>query len=264
MYDYLYSNGDSFTMGMEIIGDKDLSEDNKKFAYPMKITDALRIKDNINSALPGAPNEWIARQTLADLCKMKSEGIDLKKVFVLIGWSSTNRLEISIRDQINSFKEVGAWPPIGFTDTEIMMSQTNFVNAHVSKWLEDKQGNKVYTFDHDAQAFCAQHLWDDVLEHEKWGANILAVKSFCEANDMKYLMHNNVNAWDSSLEDVKFNQVQDTIFNKNYYKHDTFAFARWALEHHRYGMREEGHFDETVHRMFSRVLLEYMEEENLI
>jgi len=32
MYDYLYSYGDSFTMGMEIIGDKDLSEENKKFA----------------------------------------------------------------------------------------------------------------------------------------------------------------------------------------------------------------------------------------
>ena len=169
MYDYLYSNGDSFTMGMEIIADKDLSEDNKKYAYPMKITDALRIKDNVNSALPGAPNEWIARQTLADLCKMKADGIDLKKVFVLIGWSSTNRLEISIRDQINSFKEIGAWPPIGFTSTEIMMSQTNFVNAHVQKWLEDKQGNKLYTFDHDAQAFCAKQPPLEAHRHQKLG-----------------------------------------------------------------------------------------------
>ena len=72
-------------------------------------------------------------------------------------------------------------------------------------------------------------------------------KSFCEANDMKYPQCTITSMLGIVLlEDVKFNPAQDTIFHKNYYKHDTFAFARWALEHSRYGMREEGHFDETV------------------
>ena len=100
MYEILYANGDSFTHGMEILGNNNVSEENKYHAYPMQITDKLNIGNNVNSALPGAPNEWIARTTILDLLKLKQEGQDLSKVFVIVGWSGINRLEITAKEEI--------------------------------------------------------------------------------------------------------------------------------------------------------------------
>ena len=105
MYDLLYTNGDSFTMGMEILGDKDITEENKNHAYPMHVTDLMGIKDHANSALPGAPNEWIARQTIFDLLRYEKNGQDLSKVFCLVGWSSINRLEVSVKEDIQKAKD---------------------------------------------------------------------------------------------------------------------------------------------------------------
>jgi hypothetical protein len=259
MFELLYACGDSFTHGMEILGDCNVSEENKYHAYPMQITDELGIANNINSALPGAPNEWIARTTILDLLKLQTEGQDLSKVFVIIGWSGINRLEITAKEEIKNLKKTGDWPPLGMVSTEIEMFGTNFVNPNTTKWVKDGNGDLICNFGDDAQMFCAQFLWDEDLEHEKWFGYIMAVKSFCEANNIKYFMHNNVHEWNRLLK-IRPNFLVDTVFGKEYYKFDTFSFSQWAKQKHSYGKRREGHYSKQVHTEFKNLVLPYIKE----
>jgi len=263
MYDILFACGDSFTHGMEILGDANVSEENKYHAYPMQITDHFKIPHNVNSALPGAPNEWIARTTILDLLKLQAEGQDLSKVFVIVGWSGINRLEITAKEEIKMLKKTGDWPPLGMLSTEIEMFGTNFVNPNTTKWIKDGNGKTVCNFGDDAQMFCAQFLWDEDLEHEKWFGYIQLVKQFCENNNIKYLMHNNVHPWNRMLK-IRPNLLIDKEFTKEYYKPDTFAFSEWAKQKHSYGMRREGHYNKQVHTEFKNLLVEYIEEKDLI
>ena len=263
MYDILFACGDSFTHGMEILGVANVSEENKYHAYPMQITDHFKIPHNVNSALPGAPNEWIARTTILDLLKLQAEGQDLSKVFVIVGWSGINRLEITAKEEIKMLKKTGDWPPLGMLSTEIEMFGTNFVNPNTTKWIKDGNGKTVCNFGDDAQMFCAQFLWDEDLEHEKWFGYIQLVKQFCENNNIKYLMHNNVHPWNRMLK-IRPNFLIDKEFTKEYYKPDTFAFSEWAKQKHSYGMRREGHYNKQVHTEFKNLLVEYIEEKDLI
>lgn len=258
MYEILYANGDSFTHGMEILGNNNVSEENKYHAYPMQITDKLNIGNNVNSALPGAPNEWIARTTILDLLKLKQEGQDLSKVFVIVGWSGINRLEITAKEEIKMLKKTGEWPPLGMVSTEIEMFGTNFVNPNTTKWVKDENGATVCSFGDDAQMFCAQYLWDEDLEHEKWFGYIMLVKNFCENNNIKYFFHNNVHSWNKDLN-IRPNLLSD-IFDERYYQPYDFAFSPWGKERHSYGVRKEGHFTKQVHVAFTDLILPYIKE----
>lgn len=46
----LYANGDSFTFGMEILGDNDRKQENKNHAYPKILAKKLGIPDVYNGS----------------------------------------------------------------------------------------------------------------------------------------------------------------------------------------------------------------------
>lgn len=259
MFNLLYACGDSFTSGMEILEDKSLAEENKAHAYPMHITDLMGIRDHHNSALPGATNEFIARQTIMDLLRFKQEGQDLSKIFVVIGWSSICRLEVSAKDEIKMLKAQGMWPPGGMTSYELSLFGTNFVNANINKFILDKDGNKVFDFGDEAQEFCARYLWDDELEYEKWFTNISLLKSFFELHNIKYFMHNTVHPWNSLLK-IRPNVVGANYFDKRYYQYDTFALMEWGDKHYPYLRRAEGHFQKQVHVKFAEMVYPYIKD----
>jgi hypothetical protein len=260
MFDLLYANGDSFTSGMEILEDKSLAEENKAHAYPMHITDLMGITQHHNSALPGATNEFIARQTIMDLLRFKQDGMDLSKVFVVIGWSSICRLEVSAKDEIKMLKAQDMWPPAGMTSYELKVFGTNFVNASISKFLLDKDGNKIFDFGDDAQEFCARYLWDDELEYEKWFTNIVMLVEFFKNNNIKYFMHNTVHPWNSLMK-IRPNLFEAEYFAKNYYNYDTFALMDWGNTHYPYLRRMEGHFQKPVHVKFAEMVHPYIMKE---
>jgi len=263
MYDLLYTNGDSFTMGMEILGDKDITEENKNHAYPMHVTDLMGIKDHANSALPGAPNEWIARQTIFDLLRYEKNGQDLSKVFCLVGWSSINRLEVSVKEDIQKAKDLGLWPPMGFTSYEIDLFGTNFINSSIEKFILDKDGKNIFDFSKGAHEFAVEYLWDEELEHEKWFTNIQLVKNFFENKGINYLMVNNVSPWVSNSK-WRLNKHEDLLFDKHYYEPTKFSFQDWGHSRYPFERRQESHFTRKVHVNFAEKILYPYIKENLL
>ena len=263
MYELLYANGDSFTMGMEILKDKDISEENKAHAYPMHVCDLMGISEHHNSALPGATNEWIARQTIFDLLRYEKQGQDLSKVFVVIGWSSTNRLEISVKDEIQRCKDLGMWPPEGLTSYEIELFGTNFINANIEKFILNEKGEKVFSFSDGAHEFAARYLWDDELEHEKWFTNIQMLKAFFENKGINYVMANNVVEW-STDPNWRLNQHQDILFDKHWYEPTKFSFQEWGMSKFPFERRKEKHFTRKVHVAFAEQILYPYIKENLL
>jgi len=96
----LYANGCSFTFGMEILGNNDVTLENKQFAYPAEIGNLLNINHVRNESYCGATNEFIFRKTIENLLEMELSGNDPKETFVIIGWTSICRTEL---DAINWF-----------------------------------------------------------------------------------------------------------------------------------------------------------------
>lgn len=264
-FDYLISCGDSFTAGMEILGDKDLSEENKAHSYPIHLADLLRIPEVSNTALSGAPNEYIARQTMLDVLKLENKGQDLSRVFVVVGWSSINRLEIHIQTKLDNLKKQGYYfDEHTLESKEIVYFGTNFINPTVEKGLRsEKTGEQFYDFGSKAGVeFANEYLWDDKLEYEKFFANIMLLKGFLESKNIKYIMHMNVHVWNAPA-DMRIEKYRHMLGNPRLYKFETFTFQEWGNRTYPWERRVEGHFKRPVHMKFAELLHNYIVDNKL-
>ena len=264
-YDYLISCGDSFTAGMEIIADKDLSEENKAHSYPIHIADLMGIPDVSNTALSGAPNEFIARQTMLDVLKLEQQGHDLSKVFVVVGWTSINRLEIYIKDKMDNLKKQGYY----FDDDTLESKEhfyfgTNFINPNIQKGLTDeKTGKRIYDFgSQQGVEFSNEYLWRDSLEYEKFFANVMMLKGFLESKEIDYLMHLNVHVWNAPA-DLRIEKFRSMLDTPRLYKFETFTFQEWGSRMFPWERRAEGHFKRPVHIKFAEMLYQYIVDSKL-
>lgn len=94
----LYANGCSMTYGAELGGMGSFAEterENKyriEHAWPNQLGKLLNMQ-SINDAKGGSSNDRITRTTLEWISKYRSEGKDLTKLFVVIGWSGEQRRE---------------------------------------------------------------------------------------------------------------------------------------------------------------------------
>jgi len=253
MIDHVYTNGDSFTAGVEIQEHKSMDESNKALAYPMHFTNKLNIKHCDNRALPGATNEFILRRTILDLETYKTKGIDLSSVFVLIGWSNINKTEISMREVI---RNIGDDPEFNFelmTNTEAPeyhLFQTKFVDP----LLANEEGKIISDVYNESIDWLNNYMWDYELEYEKWYSYITLLKNYLENNNCKFLFHNTTHPC----------KVVSNIYQfDNYFQPNGKSFNEWCTTNN-YERRELSYPIEDAHGDFADVLVSYVKEKNLL
>ena len=248
----LFAIGDSLTAGAECIADGDLSEENKHHAYPMYIAKNLNIDECINKALPGASNDWIARRCVQDLEQLKREGRDLKDMFVVVGWTSIGRTEISIRSLQKSYSHdpelnVEFMPQL--KSAEMSLFGTLFINGSMTPSKHKGDGELFIETFHEAKNFLGKYMWDLELEYEKWYSNILMLKAYLENNVGNFLFVNNVHQC----------ELVNTAYNfANYYKPDT-SFNAWVDEN-KYQRMKLFHPVEKAHGDYAQLLTNYIKE----
>lgn len=97
--DVLYTNGDSWVHGSELIDPaSDITDQfdpvHEKYRtehfFPKLLADALGL-ELVDGSMPGAGNDYVTRTTVKDVTRLKMQG---RKPLVLLGWSQLQRFEL--------------------------------------------------------------------------------------------------------------------------------------------------------------------------
>ena len=249
----LFAIGDSLTAGAECIADEDMTEENKQHAYPMYIANKLNYDECINRALPGATNEWIARRCVQDLEELKRNGEDLKNIFVVVGWSSINRGEVSVRsikDSIAHDQDLKLEFTSRLQHSEMNHFETLFINPNLNPSVVKGDGDIFIETCHETKNFFGKYIWDYELEYERWYTNILFLKNYLQNNVGNFLFHNNIHPC----------EVKSSCYDfVNYYDPTGESFNEWATTNN-YNRMKLYHPVEKAHGDYSRLLCKYIEE----
>lgn len=266
MIELVYACGDSFTAGMEILGDSDKREENKNFSYPGQLSRLLKSPKYINNAFHGASNDFITRQTIKDLLELERQGNDPSKTLVTIGWSSIYRSELYVKDTIENFIKISPvpLPPTSniklreFHELGVFFVNPNFhfgFGPGISNFRIEKD------FSQDAVKFCTDFLWNEELEFEKWYSNAILLKNFLENKGYKFLFVNNVHPLEQHGRLV---DSIDELLIPNYYNPRSFHFQQWCMAFFRQFKRKEGHYAEEPHKKFAETLFNYIQDNGLL
>ena len=250
-----YANGDSFVFGMECIASADKSEENKMYAFPKHVSDHLNAETYINNAYLGATNDFIFKNTIFDILALEKTGQDLTEVFVLIGWTSLNRIEIDgdrwyslVPGTIEFIKNNPQAPEI---PTEYLDCRTLFVNPSSGQLVDVE--DTIYDVKEEIIPFTAQYLWTDNVQQPQQYARIIALHEFLKAKKCKHLFVNTV--------DVAHDQL--ALTSKNFYKLHSDSFAKYAVANHPTEQQEMYHFSKIPHEAYAKIIIDYIEQEKL-
>lgn len=267
----LYSNGCSFTYGMEILGDNNDTPDNKQFAYTAELGKLLNINTVRNESHCGATNEFIFRKTIENLLEMESLGNDPKETFVVIGWTSICRAELSgINWTIDTIEDVGNLSNIkaseihNFVNTgeEFRKFGTYFVSP--TRQVMFEYNKKIYSFTDKVIEFLVNHIWIDDLEYEKWFVQQEALKNFLTYKGYDFLMLNatqqykfeNFNQWTKNL--------MNTFDYKRYIDPLDFSMCDWVKNFYPNEVMEAKHPNKKAHQKFAEYLYQYIIDNDII
>jgi hypothetical protein len=254
--DFLYANGDSFVFGMECINDFSKDEQNKEHAFPKHIADGLGCSTYINNAYNGATNEFIFRNTIFDLLELEKQGIDPSDVFVLVGWTSLHRTEISGDPWYNKI------PNYRHNEAHLLTSpdapgefrdfRTLFVNPTSSNFVNF--GGTRYDTDDDVMPFCVDFLWHDHLQNPQQEARIIALHEFLKSRGYRHLFMN-------TCGNFQFEMIDNAILN--FYNLEIDSFYIWALANYKAEHRANNHFSPIPHAVYGKLLLDYVVKNKL-
>jgi hypothetical protein len=262
----LYANGDSFTFGMECLGDRDRREENKDLAYPVELGRLLGIDTVINAAYCGAPNEFIFRKTLLDLLELEATGTDPKDVFVVVGWSSVCRGEIYLKDMLEEiFKEKKYSEDRMRMDTmaEYVDFGTGFLNPGFKQGLYFSDGTHHNLFE-EILPFFLRYVWNDNLEFEKWFVQQQALEGFLHSKGYEFVFFNAVHPFSEMVCNEVTKALMNNLSKPNYYFPEFFSFANWVDALHAEKKRVLMHPAPEVHRDFAKLLYDFIVENKLI
>jgi len=246
----LYANGDSFTFGMECLGDFDRTLANRDFAFPKHIGDYLNCDQYINNAYNGASNDHIFKRTIVDLLELERQGVDPRDVFVIVGWSSLHRIEIDGSrwlEQIPDFmagdlKNDPSWPR-EYTDFGVIF-------ANPGSGIRLTVGDKVISVDRDIIPFCTHFLWTDVVQIETQEARIIALHELLKAKGYDHVFASMCHPF------LKTRNIDSE--NKNFYNITTSSFYDFAIVNYPTELRKHNHFTTVVHEKYAEKLFEYI------
>jgi hypothetical protein len=245
----LYANGDSFVFGMECMGDGNKSEANKDLAFAQHIAQSLDCEHYINNAYNGATNEFIFRSTILDLIARQQAGHKPEDTFVVIGWTSLHRFEISADGWFNACSD-GARLHVDPSISEYADYGTLFVNPHSNVWIAMGSDKPTWDTEQDIAPFLARYVWHDHMQAPQQEVRVIALKSWLEQQGYKYIFLNMCGDHNTCSLDT----------GPGMYKLNTESFYDWSKQHHPTGMMKNNHFGPDVHRAYGAMLVEYIKE----
>jgi hypothetical protein len=262
----LYANGDSFTFGMEILGDHSQVIENNDLAYPAILNKLLNIEVNRNEAYCGATNEFIFRKTIQNLLEMEATGINPKDVFVVIGWTAICRTEINavhlIENILQGEMTLQELKDISLLCPELRNFETFFIAAGSNITLEYKEKNR-NDFVPAVVEFLVNYIWRDDLEYEKWFVQQESLKNFLNNKGYDFLMLNttqkfeidNFNSWTKELMKT---------FDSRYIDPINFSMYDWVKECYPQETMKYRHPTKKAHQKFAEYLYQYIVDNNVI
>jgi hypothetical protein len=246
----LYANGDSFTFGMECLGDFDRTLANRDLAFPKYISDYLNCEQYINNAYNGASNDFIFKRTLLDLIELEQQGVDPRDVFVLVGWSSLHRIEIDgdrWMEQIPNFmsedlKNDPSWPR--------EYSDFGVIFANPGSGIRLTVGDTVLSVDRDIIPFCAHFLWTDVVQIATQETRMIALHETLKSKGYDHVFASMCHPF------LKTNYIDN--YSKNFYNVTKSSFYDYAVVNYPTEMRKHNHFTTVPHENYAKELFKYI------
>jgi len=254
----LYSNGDSFVAGMECLGDRDRTEENKQHAFPQHIATALECETYINNAYNGATNNFIFNNTIFDLLELERQGHDPRDVFVVVGFTALYRSEIDcnawfsnqpdfdmeIENQHISF-------PVEAKDCGVI-----FTNANSGLFRHNSVTQQVFSMQEDINPFCVNYLWTDAVQLPAQEARIIALHEFLKSKGYDHIFVN-------AVEPIKNTKHADLTV-KNFYFLNFTSFFEFGSLNYPNELRECYHYSPMVHEKYAVKLFDYINSQGLI
>jgi hypothetical protein len=257
---------------MEILGDNDDTVENKEFAYPAELGKILNINTVRNESYCGATNEFIFRKTIENLLEMESLGNDPKETFVLIGWTSICRAELSgLNWTMNTLTK---------EDRKLLNLKTSDIQNHLATGDEFRYfgtyfisparqvifeyKGKEYNFTDEVIEFLVNYIWIDDLEYEKWFVQQEALKNFLTYKGYDFLMFNatqqynfeNFNQWTKNLMKIfDCTKYMDPI---------NFSMCDWVKNYYPNEIMEASHPNKKAHQKFAEYLYQYIIDNDIL
>lgn len=157
MINFLYTSGDSWTYGSELLDPNYNNQDHshpthtvyrQKHHWPRILAEKLSV-EYLDGSFPGASNDRILRTSMLDISRLVSKGL---KPLAVIAWTQLHRFELA--------ESGGNWRSfVSPNDT----SNPKAINEIWSKWSND---------------------YGDVV---KWMVQLISFHSFCKALDVPVL-----------------------------------------------------------------------------
>jgi len=262
----LYANGDSFTYGMEILGDNDRKQENKDHAYPALLAKKLEISEVYNGSFLGAPNEFIFRQTMFELLELENQGYKPEEVLVVVGWTVPFRSEVNLKNTVedSGFKaKVISDDPAALTNLTAYPEFNAWGNIFISGFAGTKyQVNDTTAIDiTDARDFHVDYIWDWDLEYNKWFSYVIALEHFLRARGYDFVFFNAIHPFNLDLDKLtsQAKRYRHMLQGDNYYQFLDWGWSDWGQKKFPDTVTQFGHFDGEMHNTFSNMLLKHIE-----
>ena len=254
----LYSNGDSFVLGMECLGDNSRSESNKRLAFPKHIADKLGCETYINNAYNGATNNFIFNNTIFDLIELEKQGYTPADVFVVIGFTSITRIEIDGKEwfgnipgfDIEYFKDNEEYPA-EYADHGVI-----FANPMSGIRVGFTGSDKVICTEQEIIPLCVKYLWTDPVQVPAQEARVLALHELLKSKGYDHIFVNTCNP----LLGTKHTDMTC----KNFYYMNYTSFYEFGVDNYPAERRKANHFSPVVHEKYAEKLFDYIKTQGLI
>lgn len=246
----LYAIGDSLMYGMECLGHKDRSPENKNYSFAKCLADKLGCTEYINNSYNGAPNDFIFRKSIEDLIELENSGKNPADIFVLIGWSALARNEIDGSEIYNKLQQ--SVPVKVFDDKDSPFPEFNdfgtfFINPGFQ--MKYEYAGKTITPANDVLKFLSLYFWSNKTLIPQQISRLIALHEFLKSKGYRHVFVNTCGDHDYQLP------IKTPI---NFYNQGKESFQKWGLERFPNEVRLENHFSPKPHKEYADRLLKYI------
>lgn len=261
----LYANGDSFTFGMEILGNNNREQENKNHAYPKLLANKLGIPEVYNGAFLGAPNEFIFRQTMFELIELENQGHKPEDILVVVGWTVPFRAEVNLKTSVEDSRvqaKVISDDPKALVNLTAYPEFNAWGNIFISAFAGTKyQVDKNTAIDiTDVRDFHVDFVWDWDLEYNKWFSYVIALEHFLKARGYDFVFFNAIHPFNLDLDKLnsQSKRYRHLLQGDNYFNFLDWGWSDWGQKKFPDTVTQYGHFTGEMHDRFSDMLVKHI------
>ena len=247
----LYASGDSFVAGMECLGDGSRGPENKELAFPKYLATALNCEQYINNAYHGATNDFIFRRTILDLKELENSGVAPADVFVLVGFTSLNRIEVDGDNFVSGYLDkannpmsrstTDPIPPDEYIDYGTVFLTPN--NILIGKTPAGKLAN----MSDNVYPFCVKYLWTAPVQIPSQIARIDALHTFLKLKGYKHVI---ISTCSDEIEFPNNSNFFNTFGTRSFYEYGLTEYPEDLMPHN--------HFGSITHRAYADELIAHV------